>query len=85
MTYEAALFTGYEYLRRPIPRHLGSRGDGWLSREYVIKGLTGVGPFTTSGEHPFPSAVTFFDSTQCDWEVRNERRDYQMRKWGLDY
>lgn len=62
-------------LRRPIPSHLGSNGDGWLGREQVVSHLTGgYTLFTTS------SLIQEVDLLAEDWEVQETAVERLQRR-----
>jgi hypothetical protein len=71
MNLVEALRTG-KPLRRPIPRHLGSHGDGWLSSELVIDMLTShASSHVWSLGLPKPTAwPNRQDILADDWEVK---------------
>ncbi len=66
-----ALKTGRD-IRRPIAKHLGSEGNGWLGRDYVIQILTTP---TTSLAHDYnyqPKLIDEEDLLAGDWETREQ-------------
>lgn len=62
-------------LRRPLPKHMGSNGDGWLAHEYVMAQLTENNRYVCMSESDFMAE---------DWEVQStagerlQRRIHQM-------
>lgn len=54
-------------LRRPIPSHLGSNGDGWLDYQHIMILLTD-GPSVGGFGKGF--SLDEFDILATDWEVR---------------
>lgn len=49
-------------LRRPVARHTGSDGEGWISLEFIMAHFNGG------------SVLTEDDFVEEDWEVRDEEK-----------
>lgn len=60
MTILEALETGL-FLRRPIPKHLGDTGDGWISPNFIKNTFIENNPL-----------IDFDDFIAKDWEVKDK-------------
>ena len=59
-------------LRRPINKHLGSGGNGWLDPALIIDQLSGA-------PHQI-ALLTWDDIVADDWEVRIDTSDREIRE-----
>lgn len=67
-------------LRRPVPKHLGSAGSGWLDREYVFNLLIcGQVPTLFVSDWALtkmpirPILINVDDILADDWQVKDEK------------
>lgn len=56
-------------LRRPISKHLGSNGDGWLGAEFVINELLYPNRLALDQYYDRPVFICRLDLLADDWEV----------------
>ena len=74
MNLVEALKTGYD-IRRPIKKHTGNHGAGWISRELVIDTFTAgrkLSWYLYVHEEDVP-LITETDLLADDWEVRETK------------
>lgn len=62
----------YKRIRRLVPRHLGSQGDGWLCSGYVLSLLI---PYTNmySSFYDIDYPITANDILADDWQGSQEK------------
>lgn len=59
-------------LRRPIAKHMGSHGDGWLGSAWILRTLVNNGTLQyVIGEYPQAAFLSEEDILANDWEVKS--------------
>ena len=71
-----ALKTG-KPLRRPIAKHKGSNGNGWLGSEFILGLITPNYKSVQIPFYPVSYIIDRYDILSEDWEIKNEENQIE--------